>query len=86
MKIYIIRIDGYNKSVPYFEDWKPYVSHFSPSNLGTTSNPVYAKFWLTKKSAERNAKKAVEYLKNLYHPHPSATSKVLEIEFTILNP
>ena len=86
MIIYIIEISGYSKNLPYPDYWKPYLKTISPSTLETTNNPAFAKIWMRKETAEKNAEKAVSYLKGLYHSHPNVTAKVLEVEFTILNP
>ena len=87
MKIYIIEIKGYTINSPLdAKYWKPYLKSFSSSCLETTSNPAFAKIWMKKETAEKNAEKAVSYLKGLYRSHPNVTAKVLEVEFTILNP
>lgn len=87
MKIYIVEISGYTINSPFeAEYWKPYLKAFLPSNLETTSNPAFAKIWMRKETAEKNAERAVSYLKGLNRSHPNATAKVLEVEFTILNP
>lgn len=83
MIIYIIKISGYSNNIPYPDYWKPYLKTISPSTLETTNNPAFAKIWMRKETAQKNAEKAEKYLKGLHHPHPNIKVEVLEVEFNI---
>lgn len=85
MIVYIIRLTGFDEKAPYSDYWKPYLKSFG-TYLETTANPAFAKIWAKRETAQRNADKAEEYLRNLYHPHPNIKATVLEVEFNVIEP
>ena len=85
MIVYIIRLTGFDNSGPHPGYWKPYLKSFG-SFLETTSNPAFAKIWTKRETAQRNADKAEEYLKNLHYSNPNIKATVLEVEFNIIEP
>lgn len=87
MTVYIIKVTGYDaNNTPYSNYWKPYVKSFGSSYLETTENFAFAKIWMKRNTAEKNALRVEDYLHNLYHPHPNAKAEVLEVEMNIINP
>lgn len=89
MIIYIVKISGYTIRNPYdAEYWKPYLKSFG-TYLETTTNPAFAKIWMKRETAEKNAEKAVKYLRDedgLHYSHPNVRAEVIAVEFNILNP
>ena len=82
MIIYIVKLSGYENG-PFPDEWKPYLKDLSGSSVVTTSNPATAKIWIRKESAQRNAERLENFLKNIPNPLPNIKAEVVEVEFNI---